>query len=89
MAGSFQLLDLTSQACAVQRLLRGHTADEKLAWLAAKGDLSRIPTDFPNARPVYQFVSTVGRECRFFIDGDEFVFFGDHTTYTVNDDSLS
>jgi hypothetical protein len=85
MSGTFHLLDLPSQAPAVQRHLKGCTAEEKLAWLAARGELSRIPIAIPNARPHYQFVSFIGMECIFFIDGDEFVFIGDHTTYTVKD----
>ena len=83
MSGTFHLLDLWSQGLAVQRLLAGRRADEKLAWLAAHGVLSRTHTPVPNARPTYRFVSYIGMECLFFIDGDEFVFIGDHTTYTA------
>lgn len=85
MSSAFQLLDLPSQANAVQRLLQGCAAEEKLAWVAARGELTRIPISIPNARPTYRFVSTIGMECIFFIDGDEFVFLGDHTTYTVRE----
>jgi hypothetical protein len=82
MAEDFHLLDLPSQATAVQRLLRGNTAEHKLEWLAVRGDLSRVAVTIPNARPTYRFVSSIGMECLFFIDEDEFVFIGDHTTYT-------
>ena len=34
-------------------------------------------------RPVYMFESVLGLRCAFFFAGDEFVFFSDHTTYTV------
>jgi|SRR5579871_6344690 len=85
MSGDFHLLDFSSQAAAVQRLLRGRTAEDKLVWLAAHGELSRVPIAIPNARPTYSFVSFIGMECFFFIDGDKFVFIGDHTTYTVED----
>jgi len=84
---TFHLLDLPSQALAVQRLLIGRTTDEKLAWLGAHGQLSRVPINVPESRPIYRFVSSVGLECLFFIDRDEFVFIGDHTTYTVRDDN--
>jgi hypothetical protein len=80
---AFHLLDLPSQALAVQRLLAGRPEAEKLAWLSARGRLVPIETRVPGGRPVYQFESAVGLQCAFFIDGDEFVFFGDHTTYTV------
>ncbi len=85
MDSGFHLLYLPSQAIAVQRLLKDRSADEKLAWLAACGHLSRVPIAIPNARPTYWFTSSIGMECRFFIDDDEFVFIGDHTTYTVTE----
>ena len=85
MSDGFHLLDLPSQAPAVQRLLQGLTEDEKLAWLAAHGQLTQIPIAIPGVRPTYNFVSSIGMECIFFIDGDEFVFVGDHTTYTVRE----
>jgi hypothetical protein len=67
----------------VQRLLKGRSAEDTLSWLAARGDLLLVPIAIPNARPTYRFVSSIGMECGFFIDGDEFVFIGDHTTSTV------
>ena len=53
---AFHLLDLTSQALAVQRLLHGRGAEEKLDWLAARGHLERVATSVPNARPTWRFV---------------------------------
>jgi hypothetical protein len=85
MSGTFHLLDLTSQAIAVQRLLRGRSMQEKLDWIAARGHLERMATAVPNARPTYRFVSSIGMECAFFVDGDTFVFIGDHTTFTVSE----
>jgi hypothetical protein len=85
MAGAFHLLDLPSQALAVQRLLKGCSAEERLAWLAAHGELARIPIPIPNCQPTYRFVSFIGMECVFFLAGDEFVFVGDHTTYTAKE----
>jgi hypothetical protein len=69
----------------VQRHLRGRTAQEKLAWLAAHGGLSLVPITVPNARPTYRFVSSIGMECLFFIHDDELVFIGDNTSYTVKE----
>jgi hypothetical protein len=84
MSDSFALLDLPSQTIAVQRLLKGRAEVEKLAWLAARGELSQVAT-LPNERPIYRFVSTVGMECSFFIAGDKFVFMGDNTTFTAKE----
>ena len=84
MPDTFHLLDLPSQALAVQRHLSGLPAAEKLAWLSAHGRLDPVVTSTPESRPVYRFESTIGLECAFFIDGDQFVFFGDHTTYTAD-----
>ena len=85
MSGTFHLLDLGSQALAVQRLLKGKTAEEKLAWLARHGELTQVPLSIPNAKPTYRFVSLIGMESRFFLNGDEFVFIGDNTTYTAKE----
>jgi hypothetical protein len=82
MQDDFHLLDLPSQASAIQRMLLDRTEDEKLAWLDRRGRLSPLETP-AGARRAYLFVSTLGLECVFFISGNEFVFFGDHTTYTV------
>jgi hypothetical protein len=83
MSDTFHLLDLPSQAVAVQHLLSGRPAAEKLAWLGEHGRLAPIETRVPGGRPVYHFESVIGLGCAFFIDGNEFVFIGDHTTYTV------
>ena len=83
MPVSFHLLDLPSQALAVQHLLSGRPAAEKLAWLGTHGRLVPIEMSVPGSRPVYHFESMIGLGCAFFIDGDEFVFFADNTTYIV------
>ena len=79
----FHLFDLSSQAAAVQELLRGRTAQKKLAWVAAHGEVSLVPITHPNARPTYRFVSSIGLECLFFFHGDEFVVIGENTTNAV------
>jgi hypothetical protein len=83
MGDTFHLLDLPSQALAVQRLLAGRTAEEKLAWLAARGQLTRALARDPRFPPTFRFVSFIGMECVFFLHGDELVFVGDNTTYTA------
>lgn len=80
---SFHLLDLESQAEAVQSLLAGRPIEAKVAWFAAHGKLSTRPSRAPGAKQVYSFESNIGLECLFFIDGDDLVFIGDHTTWVV------
>jgi hypothetical protein len=83
MSGAFALLDLPTQAIAVERLLEGRSEEEKLAWLGAKGRLRLVPSDNQAHRPTYLFESPVGLRCCFFIAGDKLVFFGDKTTFTA------
>lgn len=81
----FTLLDLPSQAIAVQHVLRGRSAEEKIKWLKAQGTIKQIPKTTEDERQTYFFVSSVGRECAFFIHGDDFVFITDNTTYVVRE----
>jgi len=82
----FTLLDLPSQAIAVQDLLRGRSAEETIDWLKAHGTIKQIRKTTKDERQTYFFVSSVGRECAFFIEGDDFVFIGDNTTYVVREE---
>ena len=63
----------------------GKSGEEKIAWLMAHGTITPKPKRIENERQTYFFQSSIGRECAFFIDGDEFVFMGHHTTYTVRE----
>jgi hypothetical protein len=83
MSTAFHLIDLVSQAAAVQSLLCGCSDQEKLAWLSSHGALSPKPKISPDERQCFRFESRLGAECWFFLDGDEFVFLGDHATFTV------
>jgi hypothetical protein len=83
MSGAFALLDLPSQAMAVERLLEGQSEEQKLAWLGAKGRLHLVPLDNQAHKPTYLFESPIGLRCCFFIAGDQLVFFGDNTTFTA------
>jgi hypothetical protein len=85
MPGTFALLDLPSQALAVERLLEGRTHAEKLAWLNERGELKRVSHEPSEFGPVYLFESTMNLRCLFFFVGDKFVFIGDHTSYTVKE----
>ncbi len=82
-AEQFHLIDMASQAEAVQAHLSGLPHDAKLQWLAAHGSLDFVPTPVPGYRDVYRFTSYIGFECLFFLDADDFVFLGDPTTWVV------
>ena len=81
MDDAFHLLDLYSQANAVNRLLKGRTAQEKLAWLAEHGDLSPVVFTTPDTSypETYRFMSPIGTECWFIISDDEITFPGRRT----------
>lgn len=80
---TFHLLDLASQAEAVQALLVGRPLDEKVAWFETHGKLSALPSKTPRSKQVYSFESNIGLQCLFFIDSDDLVFIGDHTTWVA------
>jgi hypothetical protein len=86
MKEDFYLIDLVSQAAAVQRLLCGKSAEEKLAWLASRGKITKMEKKMPQWPDTYYFTSSTGAECAFILDGDAFCFAGDHTFFTVPTD---
>ena len=57
MADNFHLIDLVSQAGAVQRLLRGKPWEEKLAWLSERGTISKHEKKMPDWPDTYFFTS--------------------------------
>jgi hypothetical protein len=87
MTDDFHLLDLVSQAPAVQRILKSKPLHDKIAWLSARGQVTLIipaGDDWPG-RDTYRFTSCLGLTCAFFVVGDQFVFMGDNTTFTVTE----
>ncbi|MEM9246511.1 MAG: hypothetical protein AAGA67_12340 [Cyanobacteria bacterium P01_F01_bin.153] len=75
----FHLVDLVSQRQAVRQYLRGCSKAEIIAWLSTKGSLEvRNIQD----TEVFDFTSGVGIEDSFFFQQDDFVFIGDHCTFT-------
>jgi hypothetical protein len=85
MSKDLHLIDLVSQAGAVRKLLAGKTDTEKLAWLAMRGRLEPVVVT-PDGKQTYHFTSVANREAAFFLDAGEFVFVGDHTTFSVSDE---
>ena len=60
--------------------MTGKSQAEILEWLAAKGRVTRIPTQ-PGIAETYEFESAEGFRAAFFFDSDGIVFVGDHTTF--------
>ena len=85
MKSTFHLIDLITQAGAVQSLLRGKSTEEKIEWLSAHGSITPKPKTQQNERQIFWFESSIKANCYFFLDDDEFVFIGDHTTFKVSD----
>lgn len=80
---AFHLIDLASQAEAVQSLLAGRSKEEKVAWFEQHGNLSPTSVDFGGDSPVFHFESSQGLRCSFFLKGESLVFIGDNTTWSV------
>ena len=81
-ADTFHLVDLASQAEAVQALLAGRSLGEKIAWFDQHGKLSPVPDSFAGHQ-VYAFESATGLKCAFLIKDESLVFIGDNTTWSV------
>ena len=75
---NFHLIDLISQREAVRHQLKDWPVNDIVEWIAARGDLSKRTI---LGRETYFFESAVGRQAVFFFDGNEIIFFGDHTTF--------
>jgi hypothetical protein len=85
MRDVFPIVDLVSQAAAVQRHIKGWPTQDKLDWLAARGRLTAIVIRQRGAPPTFEFESGVGLHCVFFLSGDQIVFLGDQTTFVTSE----
>ncbi len=83
MSNTFRLIDLVSQASAVEELLRDKSVEEKIEWLSSHGSITPKPKSVPEERQTFFFETPTGCSCAFFFDGNELVFVGDHTTFTA------
>lgn len=72
LLSSFRLIDLASQAAAVQSALRGLPIEGKLAWLAERGTLTTTRSAGWGAE-TFRFESRIGMSCVFFFRGDRIV----------------
>ncbi len=82
---TFPLIDLISQANAVQLLLHGKSAEEKIEWLSTHGAIVLKPKQQQDERQCFWFESRIKVNCCFLLDDEEFVFIGDGTTFKVSD----
>jgi len=74
----FTVVDLVSQASAVATHVRGWSTDQILSWLGEHGAVrSAVTMD----RVTYLFSSRAGIETVFLLDGDQFTFILDNTTF--------
>ena len=75
----FAVVDLVSQASAVASHVRGWSTDQILNWLGEHGTIRSGAT--MGDRETYFFNSRAGIEAIFLLDGDQFTFIVDHTTF--------
>ena len=76
---SFTVINLASQADAVARYVEGWSKEKILNWLSCQGELERRTDIYGNE--YFSFNSRFGFQVNFFLDSDEFLFVGDHTTW--------
>jgi hypothetical protein len=83
MKDDFHLVDLASQADAVQHLLNGKSATEKLTWRSSHGKISRMEKKMPEWPDTYFFESATGVTCGFVVQGNVFRILGDHCVTAI------
>jgi len=76
---NFVIINLASQAYAVARFVEGWSKEQIIDWLRRQGELNGF-TDI-NGKEYFNFKSKFGFEINFYLNEDEFLFLGDHTTW--------
>jgi hypothetical protein len=78
---SFTLIDIVSQAVALQKHMIGWSKEELICWLQVQGTLKEFTDIYGNE--VFSFESSVGFFAIFYLQGTRFtfVFPDDNTTY--------
>jgi hypothetical protein len=77
---SFILIDLISQAAALQQYIRDWSKEELIAWMKEQGTLKPFNDIFGNE--IFSFESPVGFSATFYIQEKRFIFLGDHTFFS-------
>ncbi len=78
-APNFIVVNLASQAEAVAEYVRGWSKEHILQWLGRQGELVKLEN--VSTGEVFSFRSRMGFEVKFFLEGDQFTFLGDNTTW--------
>jgi hypothetical protein len=76
---SFILIDLISQAAALQEYAAGWSKEVLILWLKDQGRLEEY-TDL-YGKEIFAFESPVGFPATFYLQGTRFTFLGDHTFF--------
>ena len=79
VSAHFVLVDLESQAKSVSELVKGWKREDILSWMAERGSLQRLKA-IPG-QEAFCFESAQGFKSLCFLDGDQFTFIGDNTTW--------
>lgn len=78
---NFQLIDLRSQAYAVEQLFVGKSETAILEWLKTKGKLEEREQLSSKFTKVFQFSSLFNFEAVFWLENSKFIFIGEHNTF--------
>ncbi len=78
---TFQVVDLISQAVAIEEKLAGKSDREIINWLQDRGKIQKLEKGLPQSKQLFRFHSYIGVEATFFIDSGKFFFIGDHSTF--------
>jgi hypothetical protein len=76
---SFTVVNLASQADGAAHYVEGWSKEKILDWLSRQGELKRLTDIYGNE--YFNFNSRFGFDVNFYLDGDEFLFVGDHTSW--------
>lgn len=77
---SFLLIDLISQAAALQQYIQGWSKEEVTAWMKEQGTLKEFNDIFGNE--MFSFESPAGLSAGFYLRENRFIFLGDHTFFS-------
>ena len=75
---TFQIIDLISQAIAIEEHLAGKSDREIINWLQERGRIQKLAKQTLQEKQLFRFYSYLGIEATFFLDRGKFFFIGDH-----------
>ena len=77
----FVVVDLISQASAIEKQLAGRSDVEIISWLECKGQIEKLKKQLPQEKQLFRFNSYLGMEAIFFVNNGQFFFIGDHSVF--------